>query len=416
MSWTDRFKEGSFRGAPFLIEEAPSTFGRRNQVHEYPQRDTPWTEDLGRAARRWSIECIVIGADYDVARDALIAAMEAKGPGTLIHPYLGTVTACLETPGTVTDSTSHGGMARFSLAFVEAGMDTVPASTPDTQAKATAAAAALKTASAASAVKKLSILGQAANVVASAQHVLAQVKARISSALAGVQAVATGLTAVEQGVQGLVTGSLGLLQAPAALVDQVFTAVAGVGNLATYAEDALGQLFGPLGGSSTGAPPAGLLGFGSSLAPVLGSTPSQLTTAENQLVLGQVVAVAAAAAAVTVVAEMDFTSYDDAVSIRDPLAAALDDLAVSIADGGDDDLARAVDDLRLAMVADVTARGASLARLYKYTPATTEPAVVIAQRLYGDGSRADDIIARNPAIQNPGFVAGGVAIEVLTDA
>jgi len=66
------------------------------------------------------------------------------------------------------------------------------------------------------------------------------------------------------------------------------------------------------------------------------------------------------------------------------------------------------------VIQDVTARGGSLAHLYAYTPAQTEPALVIAQRLYGDPTRAGEIVARN-AVIHPLFVPGGQALEVLGD-
>jgi len=39
----------------------------------------------------------------------------------------------------------------------------------------------------------------------------------------------------------------------------------------------------------------------------------------------------------------------------------------------------------------------------------------VAHRLYGDALAADGIVARN-RIRHPGFVTGGQALEVLTDA
>jgi prophage DNA circulation protein len=47
----------------------------------------------------------------------------------------------------------------------------------------------------------------------------------------------------------------------------------------------------------------------------------------------------------------------------------------------------------------------------------TQPALVLAQRLYGDPAsveaRAAEIVARNK-VRHPGFVPGGVALQVLS--
>ena len=50
-SFWAQLKPASFRGVPFVVQEGTSHFGRRNQIHEYPFRDTPWVEDLGQQAR-----------------------------------------------------------------------------------------------------------------------------------------------------------------------------------------------------------------------------------------------------------------------------------------------------------------------------------------------------------------------------
>ena len=80
---------GSFRGVPFRTVDAEMRVGRRNVVNEYPQRDLPYVDDLGRRARRFVVEAYVIGDGYRAERDALIAAFEAKGSGELIHPRYG---------------------------------------------------------------------------------------------------------------------------------------------------------------------------------------------------------------------------------------------------------------------------------------------------------------------------------------
>ncbi|EPR0211413.1 DNA circularization N-terminal domain-containing protein, partial [Escherichia coli] len=47
MAWKDRLVEASFRGVPFKVEDEGAPVGRRVETHEYPNRDKPYTEDLG---------------------------------------------------------------------------------------------------------------------------------------------------------------------------------------------------------------------------------------------------------------------------------------------------------------------------------------------------------------------------------
>jgi len=63
MAWRDRLRPAAFRGIPFEVSAATGSFGRRTARHEFPQRDTPAVEDLGRRTRELQITGFVIGAD-----------------------------------------------------------------------------------------------------------------------------------------------------------------------------------------------------------------------------------------------------------------------------------------------------------------------------------------------------------------
>ena len=127
MGWKEQLQKASFRGVPFLFEASDGELGRRVVLHEYPLRDKPFAEDLGRKARRWSIEAYVLGSGYMAQRDALVKAIEEAGPGALVHPYLGTLQVVLVEARGPRESSREGGMARFALTFAEAGDNTYPA-------------------------------------------------------------------------------------------------------------------------------------------------------------------------------------------------------------------------------------------------------------------------------------------------
>ncbi|MBI4800433.1 MAG: DNA circularization N-terminal domain-containing protein [Desulfarculus sp.] len=79
MTWRTRMQPASFRGAGFLVEGHDGEVGRRLAVHEYPERDLPYAEDLGRKARVFKITGLVIGPDYMAQRDALLARLQQQG-------------------------------------------------------------------------------------------------------------------------------------------------------------------------------------------------------------------------------------------------------------------------------------------------------------------------------------------------
>src|SRR5690348_3948807 len=84
--WRDRLVPASFRGVQFHVEIQARSGGRRLAPHEYPKRDDPYTEDMGRRGRAFSITAYLIGPGFRDDRDALISALETEGPGLLRLP------------------------------------------------------------------------------------------------------------------------------------------------------------------------------------------------------------------------------------------------------------------------------------------------------------------------------------------
>ncbi len=129
LTWADASnqlkKKASFRTALFFVDQADTSFGRRNVVHQYPTFDVPFIEDLGRDIDEFFIRGYVVqnnenSQNYFSERDALIEALRAEGPGLLIHPFLGEVTVSVLEKARMTEKFREGGIARFDMNFVKA--------------------------------------------------------------------------------------------------------------------------------------------------------------------------------------------------------------------------------------------------------------------------------------------------------
>ena len=132
MTWQDRLLDPSFRGIRFETRGHDAVGGgRRGPTHQYPGRDTPYGEDLGRVAQEFEVDAYIVGDDYMVRRDLLQAACNRPGPGTLIHPYLG-AQAVICRRVQIVETSAEGRMARLRMRFTEAGTRTFPASLRDT--------------------------------------------------------------------------------------------------------------------------------------------------------------------------------------------------------------------------------------------------------------------------------------------
>jgi prophage DNA circulation protein len=141
--WKAQLVPAMFRGAEFKVDANSRGSGRRAVVHEFPKRDIPYAEDMGRRARRFPITGYVVGPFYKELRDDLMAALEVEGPGLLILPTLGEHMVQVE-QFTVRETRQAGGYAEFEMAFVEAG-EAAFTNILDTASLASSAASTLKT-------------------------------------------------------------------------------------------------------------------------------------------------------------------------------------------------------------------------------------------------------------------------------
>ncbi len=131
-TWIDQLLPASWRGVPFGVYDSGERFGRRQAVHEYPFRDTPWVEDMGRATRSLTISGFTVGDDCYLIRDAMAAAAELRGPGLLIHPSLGPLSVSLLTFG-ASERRELGRVVQFEFEFAQGGNQLFPVLSDSTQ-------------------------------------------------------------------------------------------------------------------------------------------------------------------------------------------------------------------------------------------------------------------------------------------
>ena len=124
--WRDNLIPASFRGAIFHVEVSSRSSGRRTVLHQYPKRNLPYAEDMGREAVRWQFTGYLILRDKGIGGNlltqiaALIGALEADDAGILVHPTLGTMLVMCERYS-YGDKRQQGGYVEFDMQFVEAG-------------------------------------------------------------------------------------------------------------------------------------------------------------------------------------------------------------------------------------------------------------------------------------------------------
>jgi prophage DNA circulation protein len=121
--WRDKYKTASFRGMEFHVETDGRGGGRRVALHQYPKRNTPYAEDMGRTANRFLVQGYLIGRDYLDRKEDLITALEMDGPGMLRlpMPYQGSDVQVMVQSYSISESREKGGFCTIDMDFVEYG-------------------------------------------------------------------------------------------------------------------------------------------------------------------------------------------------------------------------------------------------------------------------------------------------------
>ena len=136
--WRDELLPASFRGQMFHVETGSKQSGRAVVVHEFPKRDFPYAEDMGRRTMEFSVRGYIITfpvdtnitlykRDYRIARDALITALEQAGPAILQLPTMKPFRVmCPQYRWS--EEERAGGFCIFDMTFVEYGV--APSASP----------------------------------------------------------------------------------------------------------------------------------------------------------------------------------------------------------------------------------------------------------------------------------------------
>lgn len=138
--WRADLQPGSWRGVPFLCRDTSNDAGQRLAKFEFPDSDSVYVQALGRGIKEFRLEIYVIGDDYMAQRAALEAAIDADGPGTLVHPYRGPMQVFCQHPVRLKETAAQGRACFVEAVFVEAGGTAPPMPTADTSAASVTAA------------------------------------------------------------------------------------------------------------------------------------------------------------------------------------------------------------------------------------------------------------------------------------
>lgn len=406
--WRDRKQGASFRGVPFWLDTDSVNVGRRTQVHEFPQRDQPFVEDLGLRTREYKFAGFVVGDDCLSQRDKLLTALDTPGAGELVHPWYGRMTV---TAGDceVSHARNEQGMVRFSMVFID-GMLAFPT--------------------------------QSANprrlLAEQAPGLLDSIKSRYAEAMSKVDLVRQRVNAVRSAVSSVYAFGIGFLKPFTTLAADldafVYSIINAPGAFAASLLSDISSLNRTFSGYGASGSFKGVKAKASALSSLRDSAPVT-DNEEVALIQAAVIGLIQDAALLDLLldmaqvpiainegvsdpAELDVQLAqqgatveagssmvasvpvaDDVLAVRD----AISDALWSVAGDSPPEHFGVLSGTRLAFDRHLTDVARSGVGLRTYAPAETVSSLVLAHALYGDALRSGEIVTRN-RVRHPGFV------------
>nr|WP_298797533.1 DNA circularization N-terminal domain-containing protein [uncultured Acetobacter sp.] len=464
--------EASFRGVKFSMATSEDEVGRRVVQMFFPGRDDFAVQDLGKLEGPIHIHGLICGDDYVYRAAQMRAALLAKGPATLKHPWWGELKVRLVgEPARIGFDENRQGIATLEMTVVR---EPPPPSS---------------TAAGTSWLDSLTVLlNKADSMLDAATSVMQQVLAPV---LLGVSLVKTVENSIAQ-IGAMFTGLMGDVSEPVStacaaplavltvgvpqpasntgttFADAITNALTGVpvaiadvvlpasspavasaqpttgsassasifAPAAVTTSDYLGVLASSVSGGTVTLAPTPQAGTALLIAATygclsVGTTLGSAPGGSAAFSLALVAATGCVTQAISTASAISFASTDDAISTRDALVAALDavsDTVVSaaavtqgngIAPAAITDLFAALQSTRAAVFADISSRLGRLPSVVSVTLPVAMDAWTLAYALAGNTAAnvvpmLDDIIARNRVLTPASLPAG--TMEVLEPA
>jgi len=407
---------GSFKEIPIRIRSGSVTGGRKFVKKEFPNRDTQTIEDLGLQPRSYQLEIIISDRgktpdnltpkeDYFQYRDKLLAAIEAKGPGVLIHPLYGRIENVVATTLSINENFSAFGESILSVSFEVNDSTGIPVLTVTdisqlSQERANVVAAVTK-----SITDNYSVTTKFLNNFQDAKDKVTEVIDTAVEATSFIGAAADEINEFNSFIGQTTANINSLVVDPQALAQNVSNLFSNINGLFSTTEN-------------TAKAFQGMFGFGGGDEDDVNTTTAGLTERkQNRGVLNRAINAQALGYAYVAVSQIEFETVAEIEAAEAALNVQYSEIVdnsitdsvttnVSTSQAVNDSLT----DMRVVVQSFFDAQRISAKQVISvFTPETS--ARLLSFQYYGNSESADEIIALN-AISEVSFVSGDV--DILT--
>lgn len=402
VNWLKTWSRASYRGAKFWVDKDQLGTGRRLVVHEFPKRDDPYVEDMGRSANKITVTAYVASDNVLAEAKALKVACDRGGVATLQLPEERMKAHC-ESCERAWDKNIQGYIA-FNLVFWREGTGAGPFPAPYLQRLAYSAAVALPAAVATLLAAGVKTVDQAGFVRDAAAEDVRGLASEIDAVRSVLPLDPDKAPAIARAVQDLYDEAVSLSTIGTAgdkFAAESFVARSRGDTTPPALADRLGSVVEAM--REAAAPNDVVTGFVPMTEPAdavdrIGNTPSRRVQMANAMAISLSLRVIALSQWAVAITEIDYSDRRSAIQARADVAERFD-AVLDLLDGpAAYETALALVAVRDAATQYLTRMLTDLAPVLIVATNAPMPSLWWAYRLYGDAERAGDLAARNRTI------------------
>lgn len=96
MTWLDRLRQAAYTSPggvrkEFLYEDVSLTVDKKTAAYDFPDANGTYVQDLGHSGRKYPLQVIFSGANYDIDANEFESLLLEQGIGKLEHPIYGVI-------------------------------------------------------------------------------------------------------------------------------------------------------------------------------------------------------------------------------------------------------------------------------------------------------------------------------------
>lgn len=389
---------GSYKGIPIAIDSGSVEGGRKTSIKQFPSRDTQSVEDLGLRPRKYSLEIIISDKqqqDYFAYRNSLLAALESRGPGELIHPLYGRIENVVAVSYSLNENFSAFGDTTVSVNFEVNENTGIPQSSGNVVTQISAANDVVQAAVGSDIADNFSVtesftgnFSAAVDKVNSIIDEAREATAFIGEAAQTLNEFSAQIGELSANVNGLVSDPLALSQAVTGLFESVNGLYASAG--ATF------DTF------------AGFFGFGDDDEPIRQDTAGRIERQANNNIMNGAVSASSLGFAYLAITRIDFQTTREI----EELTAELDAQYLAVQENGSSQQVKdAVTDMRVKVLQALEEVRVNVSQIITVQTNPTT-ARLLGFSYYGNDTQGETIAELN-GFNDVSFVEGSA--EVLTE-